>query len=111
MKVKEIADTMKMDMTASAGADKEVKGVYAGDLLSRAMSGCQPSEAWVTVLTHPNILTVAELNGAACVIVSDGVSVNAATVEKALEKDIPILSSSMKTYEICWRLHEIMDRK
>lgn len=108
MKVREIAEAMNMETIASAGEENEVKGVYACDFLSRAMCSCEKSDAWITVLTHPNILTVAELNGAACIIIPEGISVNTTTVENALEKNIPILSSDMKTYEICWKLHELI---
>ncbi len=108
MKVKELAEALNMELVTSAGMDNEVKGVYACDLLSRVMSGCGEGDAWITVQTHLNVLAVAELDEAACIIVPEGIVVEAATAEKAEEKEIAMLSSELGTYEICWRLHELL---
>lgn len=108
MKVKQMARLLGMQAVTFAGAENEVTGVYACDLLSRVMSGCEAGDAWITVQTHLNVVAVAELNEAACIIVPEGISVEPATAEKAEEKDIAILSSEMKTYELCWRIHELL---
>lgn len=108
MKVKELAEALKMEFVTSAGMDNEVKGVYACDLLSRVMSGCEEGDAWITVQTHLNVLAVAELDEAACIIVPEGIVVESVTAEKAEEKGISMLSSELATYEICWRLHELL---
>lgn len=108
MKVKEMARLLGMQAVTFAGAENEVTGVYACDLLSRVMSGCEAGEAWITVQTHLNVLAVAELNEAACIIVPEGITVESATTERAEEKNIAILSSEMKTYELCWRIHQLL---
>ena len=51
---------------------------------------------------------VAELDEASCIIVPQGISIEEATLEKAREKDIAGLSTKIGTYEICWRLHEVL---
>ena len=108
MKVKEMAQTLGMQSVTSAGSDREVIGVYVCDLLSRVMSGCEAGDAWITVQTHLNVLAVAELEDAAGIIVPEGITVEAATAEKAEEKGIAMLSSEMSAYEICWKLHELL---
>lgn len=108
MKVKELAQKLNMQQITSAGSEKEVTGVYACDLLSRVMSGCNAGDAWITVQTHLNVLAVAELDDAACIIVPEDITIDADTVEKAEEKGIAVLSSEKNTYEICWRIHEIL---
>ncbi len=72
------------------------------------MSCCGAGNIWITVQTHLNVLAVAELNDAACIIVPEGISPGSATVEKALEKGIAILSADKPAYELCWRLHELL---
>lgn len=108
MKVIEMAEALGMEQVTSAGSDNEVTGVYACDLLSRVMSGCQVGNAWITVQTHLNVLAVAELDEAACIIVPEGITVKADTVEKAETQGISILSSKLNTYELCWKIHELL---
>ena len=72
------------------------------------MSGCDAGDVWITVQTHLNVLAVAELDEAACILVPEGIVAPAETVEKAEEKGIPILSAQMDTYELCWRLHDLL---
>lgn len=108
MKVKEMAETLDMKQVTSAGGDNEVTGVYACDLLSRVMSGCQEGDAWITVQTHLNVLAVAELDEAACIIIPEGIAVKEDTAEKAEAQGISILSSDLNTYELCWKIHELL---
>ena len=98
MRISEIAEALELDTVTAIAEDREVTGVYACDFLSR-----------ITVQTHLNVLAVAELNDAACIIVPEGISPGSATVERALEKGIAILSSKLPTYELCWRLHTILE--
>ena len=65
MKVKEMVKHLDMEALTDAGMENEVTGVYACDLLSRVMSGCQEGDAWITVQTHLNVIAVAELDDAA----------------------------------------------
>lgn len=108
MKVNELAKALEMEQLTAANGDAEITGVYVCDLLSRVMSGCQAGDAWITVQTHLNVLAVAELNEAACIIIPEGISVDAATVEKAIEKEIAVLTSSMTAYDLCWKMHELL---
>lgn len=108
MKVKELAEALKMQPLTSGGGELEVTGVYACDLLSRVMSGCEQGNAWITVQTHLNVLAVAELDEASCIIIPEDITVDPKTVEKAEEQEIAILSSQLAAYELCWKIHEMM---
>ena len=108
MKVRELAEAIDMKLLTKCDGDQDIAGVYACDLLSRVMSGCEEAMAWITVQTHLNVLAVAELNEAACIIIPEGIDVEQTTIEKAEEKNIPILSSELETYELCWRIHEVL---
>lgn len=108
MKVKELADSLGAELLTSGGWDLEVTGVYACDLLSRVMSGCDAGNAWITVQTHLNVLAVAELDEASCIIVPEGITVEAGTAEKAEAQGIAILSSQLTTYELCWKIHQLL---
>ena len=108
MKVNEMAETLKLEQITYAPDDVEITGVYVCDLLSRVMSGCRPGNILITVHTHLNVLAVAELNEAACIIIPENINVGSATVEKALDKGLCILKSSLSAYELCWRLHDLL---
>jgi len=109
MNVKEFAEKLDMViLTGDKGLDKEIKKVYACDLLSWVMSHATKNDAWVTVLNHVNIVAVAVLLEIPCIILPEGVDIEENTLKKAIDNDIAILKSNMDTYEICWRAHEIL---
>jgi len=109
MKVKEFAEKLNMNLlTGDCGLEKEVNGVYAGDLLSWVMSHAQKGNAWITVHTHLNIVAVALLTEISCIIIPEGIKVDEATLDKARQEGIAILGTAMNTYETCWRAHQVL---
>ncbi len=90
----------------SDGADQEITGVYCCDLLSRVMANASKGTVWITVLTHTNIIAVAQLGEIGAVVIPEDIPVPEQTVDKAIEEGINIFSSPMSAYEISWRLHE-----
>lgn len=109
MKVENLISELNLKQITSAGSDNEVTGVYVGDLLSVVMSNCEEGDAWITVQTHMNILSVADLNDAACIIIAGDSEIDSSLKEKAEEKGIALLSSYMSAYELAWRIHEVME--
>lgn len=82
-----------------------ITGVYACDLLSHAMAKVNSGEVWVTVHTNLNVVAVASLTDAACVLIPENIEVDKATIEKANEKGVAFLSGSSSAAHIC---HEIL---
>ncbi|MCI7145609.1 MAG: DRTGG domain-containing protein [Clostridiales bacterium] len=109
MKVDNLAKELGLKKITEAGADREVSGVYIGDLLSVVMSKCEEGNAWITVQTHQNILSVADLNDAACIIIAGDAEIERSLVEKADEMGIALLSSDKEAYELAWRIHEVIE--
>ncbi len=60
----------------------------------------------MTVLTHTNIVAVAELVNAGCIVIPENIPVPEATLKKAEEEGVCILSAEAGCYEISWRIHE-----
>ncbi|NLD19820.1 MAG: AraC family transcriptional regulator [Clostridiales bacterium] len=108
MRVKKLAELLGLEELTSCGQDKDVTGVYTCDLLSRVMVGCNEGDAWITVQTHLNVLAVAELSEAACVIIPEGIAVDKDIAARAEDKDIALLSGKLSAYEMCWKLHDIL---
>lgn len=80
--------------------DRVIEGVYIGDLLSWVMGNAQSGDAWVTIMSNINILAVATLTDCACVILSEGVSLEEDVIKTAEEKGINVISSAVSSYEV-----------
>ncbi|MBE7038317.1 MAG: AraC family transcriptional regulator [Ruminococcaceae bacterium] len=79
---------------------KNISGCYISDLLSLAMGRVGEENVWITVQTNVNIVAIASLTEAACIIVPEDIKVPEDVVNKAKEEDIIIFSSSKTAYEI-----------
>lgn len=109
MKVTELSEMIKGKMmTSGYDSGREIRGGYCCDLLSHVMAGAPQDCAWMTVLTHTNIIAVAELAGIGCIVIPEGIQVPPATLEKAEQEKIPVLSSELSSYEISWRIHDAL---
>lgn len=105
MLVKDLVEKLNMKVVCGSGClEHEVLNGFTGDLLSvvmgKALEGC----AWITIQSHFNIVAVASLVDVACIIVSEGFEVEADAIEKAEEEGIPILSTTLSSYQVCAQL-------
>ncbi len=100
----------KLSLEVCAGADKldrDVTGGYACDLLSYVMAHAKEGHLWLTVQGHPNIVAVASLVGLAGIIVTEGARLDPATIEKANQEGVPILTTPLTTHEVAGRLWKL----
>ena len=105
LKLQEISRQLSLEVRAAAeNLDRNVTGGYASDLLSCVMAKAQPGNVWVTIQGHPNIVAVASLLDLAGIVVAEGMSIDAATLEKAEEENIPVLTTSLTTYTVVGEL-------
>lgn len=101
IKVSEIMEKFGLTLiTDGEGLENTVTNVYIGDLLSWVMGRAKESCAWITIQGHINIIAVALLVNASCIIVAEGASVDPDSIAKANAEDIPILTSSKTSYEL-----------
>lgn len=108
MKVRELAVKLKLKLFAGEGGlEREITGVYIGDLLSRVMSNSESGNAWITIHAHVNIAAVASLNELSCIIIPEGLEPEKNTAEKAAAENIPILGSTLNTYSLACRMYEL----
>ena len=99
-----------LDLTVGAGRsrlDSEVRGGYTADLLSCAMAGARAGDLWITLQGHLNVVAVASLNELGAVIVTEGKPVSAEALNKAEEEGVVILTTPLKSFEVCGRLWEL----
>ena len=108
MKLEEI--NRQLGLETQTGVDKlhvEVTGGYASDLLSCVMAKAQAGNIWITLQSHPNIVAVASLLNLAGIIITEGMTPEATTIEKAEKEGIPILTTPLTTYTVVGRLFEL----
>ncbi|MGB9880823.1 MAG: DRTGG domain-containing protein [Anaerolineae bacterium] len=108
MTLGEIADKLSLSVqTAHEKLDTEVTGGYASDLLSCVMAKTRKGNIWVTLQSHLNIVAVASLKELAGIIVTEGMAVDAATLQKANEEGVPILTTPHTTFTIVGQLAQL----
>lgn len=101
MTVAELIKQLNLELVAGEkGLQSEITNGFVGDLLSVVMGKAKEGNAWVTIQSHVNIVAVAVLTGASCIIVSEGFNVEPEAMEKANEENIPILSTKESSYKI-----------
>ncbi len=94
-------------LTGEVGLLNPITGVYAGDLLSWVMGKAKEGDAWITIQGHLNVVAVATLVGVGCMIAAEDAPVEPETITKAITQDVPILATSLTTYETCKLLAEL----
>jgi hypothetical protein len=103
--VQEFAHKNKYKILCSNRAAEEtsIEGVYTCDLLSHAMAKVNDGDMWITVHTNINIVAVAHLTNASCIVVPENINVDIVTLKKAEEQGVIVVSASHSAYEICTR--------
>ena len=104
MTVTKLAEIISLTPITLPNPEREVDGVYIGDLLSWVMGRAEEGDAWITIMSNSNVLAVATLADVACVILAEGVMPDNGVAATAEEKGINLLSSSESAYEIAKKL-------
>ena len=71
------------------------------------MAGAQKGSIWITLQSHLNIVAVAALNEVAAIIITENAHPDAASIARANEQGVILLSTSQPTYEISGRLWQM----
>lgn len=106
MTVKELSEKCGFKAAALPDGGREIDGCYIGDLLSWVMGRAEADCVWITIMSNLNIIAVASLADVACIVLSEGVTVEDSIIKLAEEKGINILLSDKKTYETAVAVHE-----
>ncbi len=83
---------------------RDVDGVFISDMLSDVMTGAQAGNLWLTVQTHTNIVSAANLVDLSAVVITSGKGLPEATIELANRYHVIILSTPLKTFELVSKL-------
>lgn len=83
------------------------RGGYTSDLLSCVMAGAKNNNIWVTLQAHMNIVAVAAMLEVAAVIITENAQPDEATIAKANEQGVILLSTPQASYEVCGTLWDM----
>ncbi|MCL2426352.1 MAG: AraC family transcriptional regulator [Oscillospiraceae bacterium] len=92
----------------SGNVDKDIESCYISDMLSRVLGGCQSGDVWITVQTSLNMVAVAIMTEAACVIFPEGLSAPDNVVEKADEEGLTIFSSKETAFSLATKIAALL---
>ncbi|MBR3879005.1 MAG: hypothetical protein IKJ24_02670 [Clostridia bacterium] len=88
--------------------DKEVEGVYIGDLLSWVMGKAEQGNVWITIMSNINTVAVATLADTSCILLAEGVMPDENALEAAKTKGVNILSTPLSAYEAAMKISELL---
>ena len=108
MTVAQLVQTTGFQAVALPEGDREVTGVYIGDLLSWVMGRAGSGDAWITIMSNQNIVAVATLADTACILLAEGVQPDEGVTQLALDKGINLLCSPYSAYETALRLRDAL---
>lgn len=106
MKLQEIIEKTGLEPLTDL-EEREVQGVFISDMLSDVMTSANAGDLWITVQTHTNIVSAANLVDIAAVVVSQGKKVPENTIDLANRYHVIILSTGKSTFELATSLIEI----
>ena len=107
MTVLDLQSALSLTPVALPEGDREVEGVYVGDLLSWVMGRAQSGNAWLTIMSNLNVVAVATLSDVSCIILCEGVTLDENVKNTAEAKGVNILTTEAPAYETAKRLAEL----
>lgn len=108
MTVNELSSREEFSAVSMPEGEREISGVYIGDLLSWVMGRAKADNAWITIMSNINIAAVASLADTACIILAEGVTLEPEVAETAGAKGVNILSTKMPAYETAVLLSKLL---
>ncbi|MBQ2613768.1 MAG: hypothetical protein IJB80_00345 [Clostridia bacterium] len=105
MNIQELCKELNLTPVAGeSGMDKEISGCYIGDLMSLAMAHLEEGYVWITIQSNLNVVAVSALKEAACVILADGVTLDANATVKADEEALAVFTTEDSAYTLAKKL-------
>ena len=108
MKISEMAKQLGWEVLAMPDPDMEVTGGYVGDLLSWVMGRAEANNVWITIMSNVNVVAVASLADIGCVLLAEGVTLEADVLAVAEAKGINVLTSDEPIYETALKIGGIL---
>ena len=104
MTVEQLAGRLSLEPVALCDGGAEI----TGDLLSYVMGRLSAGDAWVTIMVNANVVAVASLGDAACVIVADNSEIPEEVVSLARSKGVNMLRGAATAFELCAQIAALL---
>jgi len=85
--------------------EKQITGAIFSDILSDVMAHARKGELWITNQTHVNIIAIVFFKSLAGVILPGGLVPEPEAVDKAKQKNIPVLLTPNNAFDIAGQLY------
>ena len=108
MTVLGLKEALNLTAFAMPQGERQVRGGYAGDLLSWVMGKAEADDAWLTIMSNPNIVAVATLTDVSCIILCEGVVPDAGVASLASEKEINLLGSEESVFALAAQIKTLL---
>lgn len=107
MTLKEVKETINAEViSGDHDLEKEIKCAFAAELLSDVLALSQEGALLITGFTHPQVVYAADAANLCAILFVRGRWPNEATQQLAIQKKIPLLSTSYMMFETCGLLYE-----
>ncbi len=108
MTVYELSQNSQFNVLTMPEPEREIDGVYIGDLLSWVMGKAQCDNIWITIMSNINVVAVASLSDVSCVLLAEDVTLDEGVLNTAKEKGINILSTPLSAYAAAIKISDVM---
>ena len=104
MTVHDLTEKLALRPLSLANEERELSGVYIGDLLSWVMGRASCDNVWITIMSNINIIAVAALADVSCIVLAEGVTLEESVLTTAKQKGINVFSTEKTAYEVAAEL-------
>jgi predicted transcriptional regulator len=107
MTLKEVRDILSADViSGNHDLGKEIKCAFAAELLSDVLALSQEGALLITGFTHSQVVYAADLANLCAILFIKGKRPSEETKLLAIQKKIPLLTTSFMMFEACGLLYE-----
>ena len=108
MTITKLAEELDLERL-SGDEDLDIASCYISDLLSRVLGGCQAGDVWITVQSSLNMVAVAVMTGASCVILPEGLTAPDNVLDKANEEGLTIFTSEETAFSLAVKISQLVN--
>lgn len=90
------------------GKEKQITGIFTGDLLSWVMGRAKEGDAWFTVMGNVNAVAVASLADCACIVLCQGAAPDETALARARENEVLMFTTPLPEFEASLALAKAM---
>ena len=108
MTVYDLSKNSQFNVLTMPEPERQIDGVYIGDLLSWVMGRAQCDNVWITIMSNINVIAVASLSDVSCVLLAEDVTLDNEVLETAKAKGVNILSTPLAAYEAALKVSGII---